>query len=333
MARNATRSTGLTTCSHPLPERETHSSVYIFPKSYCVQASGILPLRGGIEVAEGTVRAPRRSLTASQLRDNPDAIELLAILQGIASDGRVRAEEIHDLQKWLDAQRASELPAIAYLRECVETVLEDGHVSDAERRFVQDAVEKVMPKEHRDVAALLRREAKAADRAEDLRLAELNQPLDRFDFMVAGVLHQGRARIVDEHVMPGDRVDLIRQPNNGYSRNAILVRHSCGAVIGYVPETEARRLAPKMDAGARFDANVKKVLAGRTAPIPVVWGELYAADATWGRTLPPDPTVVQPSRWTGSRSQQAGASLALVVALLAVIGLCNLCSCVASFGG
>ena len=53
-----------------------------------------------------------------------------------------------------------------------------------------------------------------------------------------------------------------------------------------MPETEAVNLAPLIDSGARHVAEVKKILEGSRGLIPVVWGDLYAADSSEGQPSP-----------------------------------------------
>ena len=97
--------------------------------------------------------------------------------------------------------------------------------------------------------------------------------------MVAGVMHEGRAALVERFVAEADTVYLAREPQNRFSPNAIAVRLTNGLDIGYIPESEAIHLAPVLDEGALHSAAIKKILRGRSAPIPVVWGELYSAQA------------------------------------------------------
>ena len=224
-------------------------------------------------------RTPRKSLTKRQLQE-PVALELLALLQTVTSDGRLLEEEVQLLKQWLEDNRESSLPAVEHLRSSVETVVADGRVTPEECTWLQKAVETVLPREERDLAALRRREAVADERRlaaeEKERLAELrrlNRPIARFDVMVAGVLHEGRAAVIERFVGESDTVYLAREPQNRFSPNAIAVRLTNGFDIGYIPETEAVNLAPVLDQGALHSAEVKKILHGRRAPIPVIWGE------------------------------------------------------------
>lgn len=53
-------------------------------------------------------------------------------------------------------------------------------------------------------------------------------------------------------------VKLIRNPQNPYDANAIEV-HFIGAMVGHLSKDVAARLAPLMDAGREFDANIYQV--------------------------------------------------------------------------
>lgn len=234
---------------------------------------------------EQSTRTPRKSLTRKQLEE-PVALDLLALLQTVTSDGRLLEPEILAIKEWLEENRNSTLPAIEYLRDSVQTVLADGRVTEMECVWLQKVVETVLPKEQRDLAVLRRREAIADERrqvaAEKERIAEIqrrSRPIATFDVMVAGVLYEERAATISRFVTEGDVVYLAREPKNPYSPNAISVLLQQGYDIGYVPETEAVRLAPLLDGGALHAAAIKKVLHGGRAPFPVVWGELYSPDA------------------------------------------------------
>jgi HIRAN domain-containing protein len=100
-------------------------------------------------------------------------------------------------------------------------------------------------------------------------------PLETWDFMVAGSLYEGRPAVIERYARIGDPVYLARDPANRYSANAIEIRLPNGMQIGFVPETDARDMAPELDSGCPHRAYLKKILAGRRAPIPVVVASLY----------------------------------------------------------
>jgi hypothetical protein len=216
----------------------------------------------------------------------PEALDLLALLQTITRDGRLLNPEISVINDWLADHPASALPAVAYLRTAVQAVLEDCRVTAEERAWLQRAIETALPREERQVAIQRRLEAEAeADRRataqQELQreFARLCRPIAMFDFMVAGIFYEGRPAIIEAHVREGDSVFLVRQPDNQHSPNATLIRLRDGLDIGYAPEVDAQYLAPLLDQGALQFAQVKKILTGAHGPIPVVWGELYRSKA------------------------------------------------------
>ncbi|UCV03111.1 HIRAN domain-containing protein [Dechloromonas denitrificans] len=56
----------------------------------------------------------------------------------------------------------------------------------------------------------------------------------------------------------GDRLDLVREPDNRHDRNAIRVEWR-GHQLGYVPRRENRMLAAAMDQGERLVARIAKL--------------------------------------------------------------------------
>lgn len=231
----------------------------------------------------------RLSLTKSQTAAGP-GIELLALCQTVTEDGSLSDVEIGQLRDWLAENRTSDLPAISFLTSIVATILHDGKVTKAERKELYRAIEKVLPGEVRETAASRRRLAAAKEReeAKEQRKVEKERqaqerlrdlPIGGANFMVAGVLHEGRDRVVSEFARAGDRAYLIRDKSNKYSRNAIEIRLENGMQIGFVPEDDAIELAPLLDNGALQTAVITKILNGRRGPIPVVDLDLYGADA------------------------------------------------------
>lgn len=54
----------------------------------------------------------------------------------------------------------------------------------------------------------------------------------------------------------GSPVDLVREPNNHYDRNAVKCLSS-GVMLGYVPRTDAPAVAKAMDDGLRVEASIR----------------------------------------------------------------------------
>jgi hypothetical protein len=73
---------------------------------------------------------------------------------------------------------------------------------------------------------------------------------------------------------------LRRAPKNRYSPNAFADLSEHGYQIGFVPEEDAVEVAPLLDNGHPYSAEVKKILTGGLVPIPVVIADVYRTDCT-----------------------------------------------------
>jgi len=250
----------------------------------------------------------RLSLSKAQ-RETAAGIELLSLCEAVTEDGRISDDEIGLLRGWADHHADCDLPAHEYIAATITKVLADGVISDFERAEVYAAIETVLPPDLRRVARSRRRDAEAADDKERRR----DDPLDYFDFMVAGVGHEGRSRTIAAHVHPRDVAFLVRDAGNMYSRNAVQVVIGTGESIGWVPERDVEPIAHALDRGAKVRAHIKKVLADGRYPIPVIVGELYGAEATL--EIPETPVLVKrrPTKETDS-------SIGLIV-VLGFVGL------------
>jgi uncharacterized tellurite resistance protein B-like protein len=224
------------------------------------------------------------------------AAELMMLLETITADGSINDAEAGELKAWLDANRDSELPSIDFLRTTLDQILADGRVTAEERKALHRAVERVLPAELREKAKGRRvatelldkareREEKAAARSRATEEREKNYPDQSANFMIAGVLYEGRAKIVDKYLRSGQTVFLARDPGNQYDSNAIEIRLREGFQIGYVPREDAREIAPLLDQGYRQAAYCTKILKGQRAPIPVVQADIYRADTTMGGAI------------------------------------------------
>jgi hypothetical protein len=76
-----------------------------------------------------------------------------------------------------------------------------------------------------------------------------------FYFHAHGVTH-GDRQIAISHCVRGEQLELVREAENPYDRNAIRIRRLNGDDLGYVPRDNAAKLAPKMDAGQQVRAEV-----------------------------------------------------------------------------
>jgi single-stranded-DNA-specific exonuclease len=111
-----------------------------------------------------------------------------------------------------------------------------------------------------DDAALL--EALFAQKEQFLerdRFATIGEASD-FYTKIVGVSFEGRQNSV-AGLMPGDRLDLVRDPSNPHDPSAIEVRYG-RLHIGFLRREIARRLAPNVDGGDGYGATVGGVTGG-----------------------------------------------------------------------
>jgi len=242
-----------------------------------------------LESASTETKPKRTSITKAQSHSDI-AVELIALCQTVTEDGSLSNQEVQDLRKWLAEHRGSDLPAIAFLTKAVEKIIADGKITDDERKALHEAIEAVLPTELRRSVKNKRIELQRLDRAKaklDKQLAqeqeranaEQNAPIESFDFMVAGAHIGGRPAYIEAYARAGDTVEIAREPSNRYSRHAVQVRLKSGQQIGYVSEEDARELAPLLDAGKMYTAEIKKVLTSGSSPRPVIVLDVFGANA------------------------------------------------------
>jgi len=75
----------------------------------------------------------------------------------------------------------------------------------------------------------------------------------------------------------GDKLDLVREENNQYDKNAIQI-HSKGRQIGFVKADAARSLAPRIDEGEEFICLVEQVTGG--SGVKENWGCNISLEST-----------------------------------------------------
>ena len=271
--------------------------------------------------------ARRISITKLQ-RPTAAAVELIALCQTITADGRLADEEIVAFKQWLTDNEHLDLPAKDFLALTVTKILSDGVVTDEEREELYAAIETALPLDVRADVRGRRRERQNADReqrrierdaahaaAREARMRDT--PVETWDFMVAGSLYEGRPAVIETYARIGDPVYLARDPANQFSGNAIEIRLPNGMQIGFVPETDARNMAPDLDLGCPHRAYLKKILAGRRAPIPVVVASLYHPEAQRpGLVLQHQ---VPAKVWPAAMAHDRSASLLYVIVAVAIV--------------
>lgn len=232
---------------------------------------------------------PRLSLSKKATQEGIVA-ELLSLLESVTADGRVTEREVLDIQTWLNDNSSTDIVGIEYLRTTVTQILSDGIVTPDETKAMYAAVERVLPLELRrsakerrmaleDLERATARAQKETAKAQAREERERDRRLLNANFMVAGVLHEGRAQVVERYVRTEQSVFLIRQPQNAHDANAVEIRLANGMQIGFAPREDAASLARFLDMGCRYNAYVTKILNGRRAPIPVVQADIYGPSA------------------------------------------------------
>jgi hypothetical protein len=230
----------------------------------------------------------RISLSKSKIEDGIGA-ELFSLCQGITADGKLSKDEIVALGLWLHDNRDTQLPGIALLSETLNRIIADGRVTRDEQRELMEAIEKVLPPETRKSAKAARKAVEAKRKADEQAARDEKRkrererewrrwPEDEFDFMLAGVQFEGRQRLIERFVKVGDRVRIAAEPDNPHDECAVAVTLADGRKIGYVPRTDSDDVTGSIEDGGYYVATVKKILAGRRAPIPVILLQFYRPD-------------------------------------------------------
>ncbi len=71
---------------------------------------------------------------------------------------------MHQLRAWLEVERGVEFPAFPFLYQVIDQISSDGQVSEHELDTLALAIERVLPKDIRELAALERKQAREARR-------------------------------------------------------------------------------------------------------------------------------------------------------------------------
>ena len=188
-------------------------------------------------------------LTFAELESEPEL--------NLAIDAKQTRRRIR-VQRPAVASAEVERPAVA---EATHPGHDGGVVASAQREVAQVEAARVDASPHADADAIL--DELFARRDEFLerdRFATIGEASSFFTKIV-GVSFEGRQDIVAG--LRGDEaVDLVRHPENPVDPMAIAVRLGI-LQLGFLRKEIARRIAPKMDAGERYVANVSGVTGGR----------------------------------------------------------------------
>jgi single-stranded-DNA-specific exonuclease len=118
-----------------------------------------------------------------------------------------------------------------------------------------------------------------------------------FNTKIVGVTFEGRQDSI-AGMQPGDALELVRQPENAFDANAVAV-HLGQLQIGFLKKAIAARIAPNIDAGERYRAEVKHITGGGTRSVGV---------NIWVTRERPEPVRVV----SGARAQAADVQRALL---------------------
>ncbi|ADL12256.1 single-stranded-DNA-specific exonuclease RecJ [Acetohalobium arabaticum] len=84
---------------------------------------------------------------------------------------------------------------------------------------------------------------------------------DQFYTKVVGVTFEGRQELIKE-LKRGDKLNLVREPENEYDESAIRVETTDQEQIGYLKSGLAKHLAPYLDVGFEYQVTVSEVTGG-----------------------------------------------------------------------
>jgi len=109
----------------------------------------------------------------------------------------------------------------------------------------------------------------AGETSVSTRLLVQESPLAGFQF------HEGKH--LWENLRIGDRLDLIREPDNPYDARAVRVEWQ-GQFLGYVPRADNEAVARQLDRGAKLAARIARLKQSRN-PWQRVLFEVYVDSA------------------------------------------------------
>jgi single-stranded-DNA-specific exonuclease len=99
-----------------------------------------------------------------------------------------------------------------------------------------------------------------------------------FNTKIVGVTFEGRQDLI-AGLQPGAELELVRQPENAFDANAVAV-HFGRLQLGFVRKPIAARIAPNIDAGERYRAEVRHITGGGTRSVGVnIWVSRERAEA------------------------------------------------------
>jgi single-stranded-DNA-specific exonuclease len=143
-----------------------------------------------------------------------------------------------------------------------------------------------------DVEGVLERLFERTEDYLDDRHAHIEEA-DAFHTKVVGVTFGDRQRVL-AGVRAGERLRLVRDPGNPHDPHAVQVCRADGRQVGFLRAALAARLAPAMDAGARYAASATSLTGGGDRP----WGlNIHIRrEALWAGDAEPSGTALGAAR-------------------------------------
>jgi len=209
---------------------------------------------------------------ATRLKTTEACLELLAICDPISENGRLPPAEVAALNEWLGAHGSTAFGTHEQIVASLQRIVSVGLITDADRAELRSAIDRMLSPDVREAVRTVRTKGPARRAPDDV-------PIDGYRFVVAGTRGGDRATHITRYAFEGDEVLLVRDPKNARSRSAVIVRLLAGFDIGYVPELDARTMAPHLDENLPYIASIKRIVRGGRAPLPVVAADFFRGEA------------------------------------------------------
>lgn len=84
---------------------------------------------------------------------------------------------------------------------------------------------------------------------------------------LAGIRHYNGGEVL-RNLKPGDRLELVREPENPHDANAVRVEWR-GVKLGYVPRRDNSAVARQLDLGAALEARLANVRENRNRSVRI----------------------------------------------------------------
>jgi hypothetical protein len=99
----------------------------------------------------------------------------------------------------------------------------------------------------------------------ELRGSPKEGKMGEFYTKIRGVTHEQKGadpqRLL-RHCRPGQKLMLVREPNNKWDKNAIAICLTTGERLGYISRDIAERLAEDLDRGVKMEAAISELTGG-----------------------------------------------------------------------